>query len=237
VPGHHVHHGEESAAAVDRSGGPAHDLDALDEVEVDDELLAHVGLLVDVVVGAQAVEQQEDSGAVIPRPVEAAHPDVGVAAVLGHVEAGQGAQHIRERPVAVLANLRRGHDAHRGRRLAQGLDTPGRGVHDLGPEQIVEAHASQVGRIRRGGCPAPGISGAADNQGQSDRPAPSGHSAGTRGPIPDRGVTRQMAWPTLEPASRCVHVLPLISPSSRCPPHCRAQPSPVHDASPALSAT
>ena len=150
-PQHHVDDREERAGAVERRAGSADDLDAIDERQIDRELVADERLVVDVVVVAVAVDQHQHAVVVVARPAEPAHADVGVVAVVGHVEAAHAAQGVGERAPAERPDVLGGDDRHRRRRFGHPLLAPRGAEHGahLDRHQVLEALVRQRRRIGR----------------------------------------------------------------------------------------
>ncbi len=149
-PGDHVDHGEERAVAVERRGGPADDLHALEVGRVEPELGADLRLAEHVVVDAVAVDEQQDPAVVVARLAEAARADEAEVAIVGDVDPADAAQNVGQRPVAVAVDLLRGDERHRGRRFDRGLQPLGR-AKDLARvdlHQILEAEVGQRLRPR-----------------------------------------------------------------------------------------
>src|SRR5690606_18580897 len=107
---------EERIRPVERGARSPDHLDPVDEVDVDERLRPDARLVVDAVVEAMAVHEEEDAGVEVARPIEAADAQIVVVAIVGHEEAGHALEDLGERPMSVAADLLRGHDRdERGR--------------------------------------------------------------------------------------------------------------------------
>jgi len=144
----HVHHAEERAAAVDRGAGAGHELDAIDQGEVDGEFGADGALVVDDVVEASAIDQDQQARVQVARIAQAADVRIVVVAVVGHGHAGHALQHVRERAVAALADVL-GRDHRHGRRRLADLLRNLRCGDDIEIEQLFERHGVEVGTLLR----------------------------------------------------------------------------------------
>ena len=144
----HVHHAEERAAAVDGGAGAGHEFDAVDEGQVDGEFGADGALVVDDVVQAPAVDQDQQPRVQVARIAQAADVRVVVVAVVGHRHAGHALQDLRERAVAALADVL-GRDHGDGRRCLADLLRNLRRRDDLEVEQLFEGQGVQIGTLLR----------------------------------------------------------------------------------------
>ena len=172
---------EEGARAVDRRAGAADHLHPLDVVDVEEAVGADQDALVDVVVEAVAVDQEERPHDVVARTLEATHPDEGVIAVVRGVEAAHAPQDLAQGRVAVQADLLRRDDAHRGGGGGHLLLVLRGAVDQVDLRQLLEAQPRQVGgrrgRVARAG---PGRGG----RRRSGREARQEERAGGACPVP-----------------------------------------------------
>ena len=116
--GDHVDHAEEGVAAVDGRAGPGHELDAVDQIHVEQEIGTQRRRVVDAVVRAVAVDQQQHSRVVIARSSESGHAYVRIDAVVANVQSADAAQDVGQGSVSVRLDVGRGDDGHGGRRFA-----------------------------------------------------------------------------------------------------------------------
>ncbi len=169
---HHVDDAEEGAGAVQHRPRPAHDLDALDVLEVDVEIVADVALARDDVVVRVAVDQHQHALGVVTGRREAVEPQRLVRPVVRADDAADAAQRVGQRQVAQRADLLGGDDGDRRRRI---LD---RGEALVGgfDQRLLAAQADvQVGA-------APGLDGDGGPEGVApfvldlDQPLAGGHA-------------------------------------------------------------
>ena len=116
--GDHVDHAEEGVAAVDGRAGPGHELDAVDQIHVEQEIGTQRRRVVDAVVRAVAVDQQQHSRVVIARSSESGHAYVRIDAVIANVQSADAAQDVGQGSIPVRLDVGRGDDGHGGRRFA-----------------------------------------------------------------------------------------------------------------------
>src|SRR5207244_747745 len=95
--GDNVDDREERVVAVQRRTGSADDLDAVDQIHVENEIGRVECAVVRRLIQPVTVHQNEDAAAEVTRPVEPADADVSVVAVVGDVETPDAAQNIRQR--------------------------------------------------------------------------------------------------------------------------------------------
>jgi hypothetical protein len=138
----------------------ANELDPIDELDVERELGADVRLVVDGIVHAMPVDQDQDSRVVVAGTLEAADADVAVVAIVRHVEARGGPDNLGEGPIAVERDIARGHDRYgRGRvgDLLQELRRAKDGLHlnlhevgqlEVGQRTVLRAQPGAKARSR-----------------------------------------------------------------------------------------
>src|SRR5690349_19534716 len=85
--GDDVHHSEEGIGPVERRSRTANYLDALYQADVEHEFRAEHGTVVDVVIDAMAVDEEQHFGAVVARVGKPADSEVGVITVVIHKQA------------------------------------------------------------------------------------------------------------------------------------------------------
>src|SRR5581483_2533547 len=112
-----------------RGNGAADYLHALDEVNIQRELGPSHGLVVNVVVEAMSVDQQENTSIEIPRPIQAAYADKTVVTVIRHIESTDGSEDVGEGSIPVLLDLISRNYRDRGRGFFCALQVPGGAVH------------------------------------------------------------------------------------------------------------
>jgi hypothetical protein len=105
VAGHDVDHAQQGVGAVHARSGAGDEFDALHQVHVDQAFQAQHGLVVDGVVGAHAVDHQDEAAVVVARTQEAASAQVGIVAVASREQAGQGGQGFAQGAPAETADL------------------------------------------------------------------------------------------------------------------------------------
>ena len=145
--GDDVDHAKQRVRSVHRRARSGHVLDALDQVDVEDGFGADGRLVEDRVVGAMAVDQQQEAGVVIARTQKAARPQRVVAAIVVGVEAGQAAEDVGQGAPAIGFDVRRGDDRNVGRRLIGGLCVLGCARDDLHLHELLDGQRSEVGHI------------------------------------------------------------------------------------------
>ena len=128
---------------------------AFDEVDVDRRLAADERHVVQVLVDAVAVDQQQHPGVVVARGEEATHAEVAVRAVVHHVEAAHGAQRVGQRAMAQRPDLGGG-DHRDGTRGGAAPLRRARRAGDFEVEQVVER---QIGQLGGGGLRRAGLGG------------------------------------------------------------------------------
>src|SRR6185312_8255267 len=127
----------EGVGAVERGGGAAHDLDAVDDVD-GDELLAEEVAGGGAIVDGLAVDHElEDVAGGVLSAVDAADADVVRDAVVDVIEAGDGAQDVGEAGVAARLDLVGVDDGDDGWRLG-GVALGAGGDLDRRVEQLFE---------------------------------------------------------------------------------------------------
>ena len=160
--GDDVDDAEHRVRSVQRRARTRHELDALDQRDVERKFTPHGGRAVDVVVDAHAVDQHQQARRKITRPSETAHAEVAVAAVVAQVHPAHAIQRLGQRAPAVGANVA-GRQHRHGRRRGGGvLSELRRGIHRLVEQQFQvfdiagrraggSAHQRQPERRRRDG--------------------------------------------------------------------------------------
>ena len=150
APGNDIDDGKKSACTIQRGTRPPHDLNPFDQCDVQRKLGAQLRRVVDVVVEAVPVDQQEDLIVIPTGPGETPHVHVSVVTVIRDVETPHTAQGIRQRPVAEPANLVSSDDGHCGRRLPVALQIHRGAIHLNFLERLgVQIHDVRVLFARR----------------------------------------------------------------------------------------
>jgi len=150
-----VEHAEKGIRAINGRTRAGHEFHALDQVDVDGEIRAHRRLVVQVVVEPHAIDQQQHPGVVVPGRGKAAHAQVVVGPVVGHIQSAHAGQNLGQVAVVEGADVLGGHDADRGRGLECALEVAARGAH-LHLHQLLQRQLGDIGLGMRPGCQADG---------------------------------------------------------------------------------
>ena len=151
IAGNDVDHAKKSIGPIHRRPRARYKLHPFHQVQVDGKVRADACLVIDVVVEAHTVDQQQHPRVVVAWRGKTPCAQIVVAAVVGHIQPAHAGQHIGQRAVAKQLDVIGGHHAH-GRRGLQGrlLIAAGRGdlhLHELLQRQV--GHGSDVGlRVR-----------------------------------------------------------------------------------------
>ena len=201
---------EHGVGAVQRRAGAGDVLDAVDQADVERELAAGVGRVVDRLVDAHAIDHQQQARRVVAGHADAARAGVGVGAVDARVHAGQAVEHLGQRAVALGADLaRRAHVDH-ARRVGRVLVVLGGAGDARAAVDRLCQHAGQlvvVGGLGQRAQRQQAAGDAASKQSwvhgsvrvgaAQHRHSPAGHA--TDGPLPTRPEQQRFGWPVRAP--------------------------------------